>query len=97
MGGFADVGHAARRRMGAPANAYGHTVKPPTHGVGDMVRATGRYGPLKVLEVIPNLVSPGLSGHDGHGYRVSGGMYGHESVHLSGELRPFNMGMGEMQ
>lgn len=97
MGGFADVGHAMRRRTGAPSCAYSNTVKPPSHGVGDVVRAAGRYGPMKVLEVIPNLVSPGLAGHDGHGYRVSGGTYGRESVHLSGELKPFNMGMGEMQ
>jgi hypothetical protein len=91
------LGHAMRRRTGQPSNMYANTVKPPSYGVGDEVHASGRYGKQTVLEVIPNLTAPGLHGSDGHGYKVSGGKYSRESVHLSGELRPFQMGMGEMQ
>jgi hypothetical protein len=43
---------------------------------------------------MPNVTRPGR-GTDGHGYEVSGGKGGRTSWHLSGELRPFEMGMGE--
>lgn len=90
------VGHAQRRRMGAPSNAYADTMKPPTHGTGDTVKAPGRYGVQSVVGVIPNLTRPD-GDNDGHGYIVQGGKGGRQSVHLSGELRPFEMGMGELQ
>jgi hypothetical protein len=73
---------------------YADTLKPPTHGPGDTVKAPGRYGVQTVTGVIPNLVQPGL-GSDGHGYVVQGGKGGRETVHLSGELKPFEMGMEE--
>lgn len=88
------VGHAQRRRIGAPSNMYADTMKPPSYGPGDTVKAKGRYRTQTVTGVIPNLTQPGL-GSDGHGYVVSGGKGGRESVHLSGELQPFEMGMEE--
>jgi len=88
------VGMAQRRRMGASSNMYADTLKPPAHGPGDAVKAPGRYGKQTVTDVIPNLTRPS-GGNDGHGYVVQGGKMGRQSVHLSGELRPFEMGMEE--
>ena len=89
------VGHAQRRRMGAPSNVYADTVKPPTHGVGDTVKAKGRYRSGTVTAVFPSVMKHD-SDNDGHGYEVTGGKGGKKSVHLSGELRPFQMGQGEI-
>lgn len=88
------VGHAQRRRMGAPSNMYANTMRPPSYGPGDSVKAKGRYRGQMVTGVIPNVVQPG-EGSDGHAYVVSGGKGGRQSVHLSGELSPFEMGTEE--
>jgi hypothetical protein len=81
--------------MGAASNAYADTMKPPTYGPGEHVKANGRYGQQTVEDVIPNITRPSESS-DGHGYVVSGGKLGRKSTHLSGELRPFEVGMGEL-
>jgi hypothetical protein len=88
------VGQAQRRRIGAPSNVYSDTVKPPTHGVGDTVKAAGRYRTGTVTGIIPSITHPG-PGTDGHGYEVTGGKGGRKSVHLSGELKPFQEGQQE--
>ena len=90
------VGMAQRRRIGASASMYSNTMKPPSHSPGDTVKAPGRYGVQTVTGVVPNVTSPG-NGSDGHAYIVSGGKAGRQSVHLSGELVPFQMGMEELQ
>lgn len=82
--------------MGAAANAYGNTLKPPSYGAGDSVKAKGRYRSQTVDSVIPNGGTLD-GGNDGHAYVVSGGKTGRKSVHLSGELRPFEMGTEELQ
>ena len=80
--------------MGAPSNVYADTVKPPTHGVGDTVKAKGRYRTGTVTAVFPSVMkADGIN--DGHGYEVTGGKGGRTSVHLSGELAPFQMGQEE--
>lgn len=88
------VGHAQRRRMGAPSNVYADTLKPPSFGPGETVKAQGRYRSQTVSAVIPNVTRPdGVN--DGHAYVVAGGKKGRTSVHLSGELRPFTLGTEE--
>lgn len=91
------VGHAQRRRIGAPSNVYSDVMKPPTYAPGEQVRAPGRYGILTVESVVPNITRPDTDVSDGHGYVVSGGKMGRKTVHLSGELTPFAMGQGELQ
>jgi hypothetical protein len=91
------LGHAQRRRVGAPSNVYADTMKPPTYGPGEQVRAAGRYGPQTVEDVVPNITRPDTNVSDGHGYIVSGGKGGRKTVHLSGELTPFETGQGELQ
>lgn len=88
------LGHAQRRRLGAPSNVYADTMKPPTYGPGDTVKAPGRYGGVTVVNVMPAITRPGRDS-DGHGYAVQGGKTGRITVHLSGELRPFQMGQTE--
>jgi len=61
-----------------------------------MVKAPGRYGPQTVTGVVHNVVEPG-NGHDGHAYAVTGGKGQRTTVHLSGELKPFEMGTEELQ
>ena len=90
------LGHAQRRRKGLPSNVYGATTQQPSFGPGDSVKAQGRYGAQKVVIVVPNVARPdGVN--DGHGYVVRGGKKMRTSVHMSGELRPIEMGMGEHQ
>lgn len=85
------VGHAQRRRIGAPSNVYDDTVKPPSFGVGDVVRvgrsdnSRRRYGDVTVTDVVPGLYGR-PDGNDGHGYVVSGGKSGRQSVHASSQL-----------
>lgn len=79
------VGHAQRRRVGAPSNVYQDTMNAPSHGVGDTVKAKGRYGQQTVMDIIPNVTRPG-EGTDGHGYVVTGGKGGRQSMHLSGDM-----------
>lgn len=82
------VGHAQRRRIGAPSNVYDNTIKPPTFGVGDVVQARGRYGRPSVTSIIPNITKPiSDAGIDGHVYEVSGGKGGRTTRHFSDELR----------
>lgn len=88
------LGHAQRRRIGAPANVYGDTMKPPSYGPGDTVKAPGRYGAQTVTDVVANAVRPG-PGTDGHAYVVTGGKGQRSTTHLSGELQPFQMGTEE--
>lgn len=88
------LGHAQRRRVGGPSNIYDAVMKPPSFGVRDQVRATGRYGPVTVTGIVPNYAKP-EGGNDGHAYIVTGGKSGKQSLHLSGELRPFELGMEE--
>ena len=90
------VGHAQRRRIGAPSNVYADTLKPPTYGPGDTVKAKGRYRTQTVTGIVPNVARPDGT-NDGHGYVVSGGKKGRQSVHLSGELAPFELGTEELQ
>jgi len=90
------VGNAQRRRMGAPSSMYANTMMPPTFNPGDTVKAPGRYGVQTIAGVMPNVTMPS-GGHDGHAYIVMGGKTGRQSVHLSGELRPFQVGLGELQ
>ena len=80
--------------MGAPANVYADTMKAPSYGPGDSVKAKGRYRSQTVSAVIPNVTRPGLDS-DGHAYVVSGGKTGRQTVHLSGELQPFELGTEE--
>jgi hypothetical protein len=88
------VGHAQRRRIGAPSNMYANTVKPPTHGMGDTVKAKGRYRTGTVTAIFPSVLEPdGVN--DGHGYEVTAGKGGRKSMHLSGELMPFQEGQTE--
>lgn len=94
MGDPRRLGHAMRRRMGAPSNVYADTMKPPTYAPGDPVQAAGRYRNQVVSKVHPNVVRPG-PGSDGHGYEVTGGKGGRTTMHLSGELRPFELGREE--
>jgi hypothetical protein len=94
MGDPRRLGHAQRRRIGAPSNVYADTMKPPTYGPGENVKAAGRYGTQTVVDVMPNVSRPDAL-NDGHGYVVSGGKNGRTSVHLSGELKPFEMGKEE--
>lgn len=88
------LGHAQRRRIGAPSNVYADTMKPPSYAPGDPVKAAGRYRDQVVSAVHPNVVRPSENS-DGHGYVVKGGKGGRETMHLSGELRPFKVGQGE--
>ena len=88
------VGHAQRRRIGAASNMYAETVKPPTYSVGDTVKAPGRYRTGTVTAVFPGVMKADGT-NDGHGYAVSGGKMGRVTTHLSGELRPFQMGKTE--
>lgn len=80
--------------MGMPSNVYDNLMKPPTHGPGDTVKAPGRYGVMTVNSVMPNTTRPGRDS-DGHTYSVIGGKNGRVTLHLSGELRPFQMGQEE--
>lgn len=89
------VGHAQRRRIGASPNMYGDTVKPPTHGVGDTVKAAGRYRTGTVTAIFPSAGGRAGNGNDGHAYEVTAGKSGRTSVHLSGELKPFQEGQME--
>ena len=82
------LGHAQRRRLGAPSNIYDDTLKAPSFGAGDSVHARGRYGPQVVVGIIKNVVRPG-EGIDGHGYVVMGGKGGRQSVHTSDELATY--------
>ena len=68
----------------------------PSHGIGDTVKAAGRYRTVEVTNIMPNITRPGRDS-DGHGYVVRGGKGGRETVHLSGELQPFEIGQGELQ
>jgi hypothetical protein len=88
------VGQAQRRRIGAPSNMYSDTVRPPTHGVGDTVKAKGRYRSGTVTAIFPSIMKHD-GANDGHGYEVTAGKGGRKSVHLSGELRPFQEGQTE--
>jgi len=88
------VGHAQRRRIGASSNAYADTMLPPTYSPGDSVQAAHRYGALHVVNVMPNVRRPDRDS-DGHVYLVQGGKGGRVTAHLSGELRPFNLGREE--
>jgi hypothetical protein len=88
------LGHAQRRRLGAPSNVYADTMKPPAYGVGDPVKAAGRYKDQVVSSVVPNVTRPDAE-NDGHGYVVKAGKQGRETMHLSGELRPFRVGQEE--
>jgi hypothetical protein len=88
------IGQAQRRRNGGASNVYADTVKPPTHGVGDTVKAKGRYRTGTVTAIFPSIGHPG-EGSDGHGYEVTGGKGGRKSTHLSGELKPFQEGQTE--
>jgi hypothetical protein len=89
------LGHAQRRRLGAPSNVYADTLRPPTHGPGDTVKAPGRYGAQTVVDVMPSVTRPDTN-NDGHAYAVQGGKGGRVTIHLSGELKPFQMGQGEL-
>ena len=80
------LGHAQRRRVGAPSNIYDNTMPPPSRGIGDQVRAPGRYGNQTVVDVMAGMQRPDGT-NDGHGYVVQGGKRGRRSVHLSGDLR----------
>jgi hypothetical protein len=91
------LGHAQRRRVGAPSNVYSDVMKPPTYGPGDTVKAQGRYGVVQVTNVMPNTTRPQRDVSDGHSYEVTGGRLGRKSVHLSGQITPFEMGTGEME
>jgi hypothetical protein len=82
--------------MGAAPNVYADTMKPPTYGPGDPVKAAGRYKDQVVSHVIPNITRP-TAEHDGHGYVVTGGKMERQTIHLSGELKPFELGQGELQ
>ena len=88
------VGNAMRRRMGAPSSMYHEMMKPPTFGPGDTVKAPGRYGTVTVVNVMPNVSRP-YANNDGHSYEVQGGKGGRITTHLSGELRPFELGQEE--
>lgn len=93
------VGHAQRRRIGAPSNVYDDTTHQPSFGVGDVVRAGGRYGPQTVVEVHPNVLGhPGeILGrvNDGHGYTVEGGKGKRRTFHGSASLTSFGQGSEE--
>ena len=89
------VGQAQRRRIGASSNMYQDTVKPPTHGVGDTVKAAGRYRTGTVTAIFPSAGGHAGGGNDGHAYEVTAGKGGRKSVHLSGELKPFQEGQTE--
>lgn len=78
------LGHAQRRRIGAPSNVYGNTIKPPTRGLGATVRARGRYGPQTVVGIRIGTHPAGET--DGHTYTVAGGKKGRRSEHSSAEL-----------
>jgi hypothetical protein len=80
--------------MGAASNVYADTMKPPTFNPGDPVKAAGRYRNQVVSAVHPNVVQPG-PGSDGHAYEVTGGKTGRTTLHLSGELKPFEIGQEE--
>jgi len=80
--------------MGAGPNMYATTMRPPTFAPGEEVKAPGRYGVMTVDSVMPNTARPGRDS-DGHTYAVSGGKGGRVTVHLSGELKPFQMGQQE--
>jgi hypothetical protein len=88
------VGHAQRRRIGAPSNVYADTVKPPTYGVGDQVKAQGRYRAGSVTAIFPSVMKADDQ-HDGHAYEVTAGKGGRKSIHMSGELQPFQTGQQE--
>lgn len=88
------VGQAQRRRVGASSNMYADTMSPPSYGPGDTVKAKGRYRTQIVTGVVPNVVPPG-DGSDGHGYIVQGGKSGRQTMHLSGELSSFEIGVEE--
>lgn len=70
-------------------------MKAPSFSEGDEVRAQGRYGVNRVVAVRPNITRPDGT-NDGHGYFVQGGKLGRVTMHLSGELRPFQLGMSEV-
>lgn len=95
MGDPRRLGHAMRRRMGAPSNVYADTMKPPTFNPGDPVKAAGRYRSQVVSAVHPNVTRPEPGVSDGHGYEVTGGKSGRTTLHLSGELQPFEIGQEE--
>jgi hypothetical protein len=90
------LGHAQRRRVGAPANLYGDTMQQPSFGVGDTVKAKGRYRSQTVTAIQAGVNRPdGTS--DGHLYEVTGGKSGRVTVHPSGELSSFELGTEELQ
>jgi hypothetical protein len=80
--------------MGAPSNVYSDTIKPLSYGVGDSVKAKGRYRGQTVSNVFPS-VTRAADGNDGHAYAVTGGKKGRTTVHPSGELMPFTLGTEE--
>jgi hypothetical protein len=88
------LGHAQRRRVGEASNIYSTTVKPPSYGVGDTVKAKGRYRSGTVTAIFPSVTHAG-EGTDGHAYEVTAGKGGRRSTHLSGELAPFQEGQTE--
>lgn len=80
--------------MGASSNVYGETVNPPSHSVGDTVKAKGRYGTQTVTAIQRNGVPP-TDGNDGHAYSVQGGKGGRTTIHGSSELAAFQLGETE--
>ena len=94
MGDGRRLGHAQRRRMGAPSNVYGDTMKPPSHDVGDTVKAQGRYRLQTVTSVRPGVRRPNGE-DDGHDYTVTGGKRGRSTTHSSSELTSFGIGQEE--
>ena len=84
------LGQAQRRRIGASSNVYDTTINPPSHGVGDTVRAKGRYGVQTVVGVYAGIARPQEGGDDGHGYIVQGGKRGRTSTHFSTDLKPLH-------
>lgn len=88
------VGHAQRRRIGAPSNVYDSTIEPPTHGVGSQVRVKGRYGVNTVDDIQVGVGRAGTMNpvtgapDDGHAYRIVGGKGGRATWHPSSEIKP---------
>lgn len=101
MGDARRLGQAQRRRLNAvapykniPSNAYADTMKPPSWSKGDTVKANGRYGWQTIVDILPNVGHPDAS-NDGHAYVIEGGKSKRRTTHLSGELRPFELGESE--
>jgi len=90
------VGHAQRRRMGAASNVYDTVAKPPAYAYGEQVSAPGRRGVQTIVGIAKSAVSADRT-NDGHAYAVQGGKAQKVSWHLSGELRPFDIGQEDGQ